>query len=138
MTEVYNLQNLLNLSAKIKFTTKIELFKNRLDYEQSLITEKVAIIHEGQLHLKIKELIVALDSTKISENSINDLKNIIVKNPGNQIDITNSKLILNIGELKKAFGSKNKKMLSVSTDDDYIRAMGLDLKVDLYSFNFSL
>lgn len=138
MTEVYNLQNLLNLSAKIKFTTKIELFKNRFDYEQALITEKVAIIHEGKIHLKINELKIALDSTKLSENSINDLKNIIAKNPGNQIDITNSKVITNVSELEKSLGGKSKKILSVSNDDDYIRTMGLDLKVDLYSFNFSL
>jgi len=138
MTEVYNLQNLLILGTKIKFTTKIELFKNRLDYEQALIAEKVAIIHEGQIHLKINELLIALDSTKISETSINDLKKTIAKYPGDQIDITNSKLITNISELEKAFGSKSKRVLSVSTGDDYVRVMGLDLRVDLYSFNFSL
>jgi hypothetical protein len=138
MTEVYNLQNLLNLSSKIKLTTKIELFKNRLDYEQALITEKVAIIHEGQLHLMINKLLIAIDTTKLSEKSIKDFKNIIAKNPGNQIDITNSKVIINVSELEKSFGSKSKKLLSVSTDNDYIRAMGLDLSIDLYSFNFSL
>lgn len=127
MTEVYNLQNLLTLGANIKFATKIELFKNRLDYEQALITEKVAIIHEGQIHLKINELINAINSTKISENSLNDIKKIITKYPGIQIDITDSTLITSIRELEKAFGGKSKRSLSIN--DNYM--MGLDLKLEI-------
>ena len=127
MTEVYNLQNLLNLGVKIKFSTKVELFKNRLDYEQALITEKVAILHEGQIHLRVNELINAVYSTKLSESSLNDLKKIIAKYSGQQIDSTDSTLITSIPELEKAFGDKSKKPLS-TVDDNYM--MGLDLKVE--------
>ena len=127
MAEVYSLQDLLILGVKIKFSTKIELFKNRLDYEQALITKKVAIIYEGQIHLKVTELINAINSTKISETSLNDLKNIMTKYPGQQIDVTDSILIISIPELEKAFGNKSKKPLSIG--NNYM--MGLNLNVEL-------
>lgn len=136
MTDLYTSKDLITLSSKIKLFTKLELFKNRSEYEKALISRKVAILHEGRVYFKIDALINALDSITISESSILDLKNIISQYPGSKININNSVLIDTVNELEKLLGNKYNKTLSMN--DDLVRVMGLDLKVDLYSFNFTI
>lgn len=130
MTEVYNLQDLISLGIKLKFLTKMELFKNKDRYENNLIDEEAAIVCNDNLnsaiYIKVTELTDAINSAKISNSTKDDIMKQIEKVKARKLDISNCNIITTITQLENAFKTNNqindtyidmKSNISLSLDD---------------------
>jgi uncharacterized protein YeeX (DUF496 family) len=124
MEKVYNLQDLMSMGLKLKFSTKIELFRNRKDYEKEIVDENAAITCTNNLvtgiYIKVNEVINAINSAKVSDSYKNDILNQISKVPSRELDVSNCNIITTVSELEKAFKSniKGKNIVNVNVDLD--------------------
>lgn len=121
MMQVYNLQDLITLGTKVKFSTKVELFKHRISYEQALISKNSAIICDNTVYIKIIEFINAVNSAELPESTKNDIIKTINKIPGKKIDTTNCIIITTVSVLESAFGKP--KINNHILNDDHVFIM---------------